>query len=1166
MYMSSNDRQSRLLVAEDWKRIYQSFRNADFQSYDFDNLRRTMINYLRQNYPEDFNDYIESSEYLALIDMIAFLGQNLSFRVDLNARENFLETAERRESVLRLARMLSYNPRRNQAANGLLKFDTIKTTENILDSNGLNMAGITVKWNDQTNTNFFEQFVKIMNSALPLSNSIGNPLKSALIADVQTQKYRLNATNTGQAIYPFTKRIEGVGTRFEVVSTDISGESILEEAPLPGNSPAFLFRDDGQGAGSNNTGFFMHFRQGKLETGNFSVTNPTPNQAVQIDAENINDSDVWLFAVNSAGFDNNEWTKIDSTEGNNVIYNSLFNKTRDVFAVTTRIGDRINLNFSDGVFGNLPAGDFRSYYRTSNNLRSVITPGAINTVSIEIPYQSRNGSAQVLTVGLKLNYTISNGTASETNAEIKQNAPATYYTQNRLITGEDYNIGPLAISQDIIKTKSSNRISSGISRFFDLKDASGKYSNTSLFADDGVLYKEEFIEKQTFTFATQTDIEGVIYNTIESILDSVNTQNFYYAKYPKIIVSDLNAIWSQSSTTTNQTLGLFNNVDGNAYTVGTFTANSLRLLEAGTLLKFAAPAGQHFMPNGTLMTDGAGTAHLGKTSYKWSKVVSVSGNGTIINEDGFAPIALNDVIPTGAILEQVIPNFSKVLINDIKTQLVDQAFEYKDFALRYDQYDRQWKIVLGEDINTLSAFATGKAGDATGENLDASWMLYFKTDGEKYTITYRNLRYVMESADEIRFFFDAADKIYDPKTGQIVRDKIDILNINRQPGELTPFTRDFNWTITDAYRDVEGYLDSRKIQVQFIDLDDDGVIDDPDIFEQIVGEEDSTILTKDKLIFQKKYTTTDNVEDFKYFSNPITNTVPEIVIVQNEAAIVPYSSRLEGQIFYLINEGIFRKLNKALNNTVINTDYKAYFGRADLKFHYIHVADSGYRIDPSASNIIDTYVLSKSYDTQVKQFIAGSRAVRPMPPSNDELFRSYGGEINKIKSISDEVIYHPAKYKILFGDKATPDLQVKFKIVKNASMVINDNELKSDIIEAINAFFDIENWDFGETFYFQELSAYIINQLSPKLVSILIVPRQTTQSFGSLFEIKSEPDEIFASAARVSDIETIDQLTATNLQASGAIINTVSTQITSGITSSVSTATNTNSTGGGYSY
>ena len=574
------------------------------------------------------------------------------------------------------------------------------------------------------------------------------------------------------------------------------------------------------------------------------------------------------------------------------------------------------------------------------------------------------------------------------------------------------------------------------------------------------------------------------------------------------------------------------------------------------MLKFVAPTGKHFMPNGTLMTDGAGTDHLGKTSYKWCKVISVSGNGTVIDEDGIAPIALNDVIPTGAILQQVIPTYSKVLINDVKVQLIDQVFEYKDFALRYDQYDRQWKIVLAEDINTLSEFATGKAGDSTSAALDASWVLYFKTDGEKYTITYRNLRYVMESSDEIRFFFDSADKIYDPSSGQIVRDKIDILNINRKPGQLTPFTRDFNWTITDAYRDVEGYLDSRKIQVQFIDLDDDGVIDDPDIFEQIVGEEDTTILTKDKLIFQKKYTTTDAVEDFKYFAN----TTSEILVIENEAAIAPYSTRLEGQIFYLINEKVFRKLNKALNNTAINTDYKAYFGRADLKFHYTHVADSGYRIDPSASNIIDTYIMSKSYDTQVKQYIAGTILTKPKPPSNDELFRSYGSSINKIKSISDEIIYHPVKYKILFGSKANPDLQVKFKIVKNASIVINDNELKSDIIEAINKFFDIENWDFGETFYFQELSAYIINELSPKLVSILIVPRQTTQSFGSLFEIKSEPDEIFASAAKVSDIETIDQITATNLQASGTVINAVSTSITSGITSSASIPTSTNTT------
>ena len=104
--MATTDRQNRLLVAEDWRKIYQAFQQADFKSYDFETLRRTMVAYLKENYPDDFNDFVESSEYVALIDLIAYISQALSFRVDLNARENFLETAERRNSVLRLARLL----------------------------------------------------------------------------------------------------------------------------------------------------------------------------------------------------------------------------------------------------------------------------------------------------------------------------------------------------------------------------------------------------------------------------------------------------------------------------------------------------------------------------------------------------------------------------------------------------------------------------------------------------------------------------------------------------------------------------------------------------------------------------------------------------------------------------------------------------------------------------------------------------------------------------------------------------------------------------------------------------------------------------------------------------------------------------------------------------
>ena len=111
--MAITERQNNLIVNQDWTKIYQSFRNADFQSYDFQTLRKTMIDYLKIYYPENFNDYIESSEFITIIEMLAYLSQSLAFRMDLNSRENFLETAERRDSVFKLARMLGYNPKRN---------------------------------------------------------------------------------------------------------------------------------------------------------------------------------------------------------------------------------------------------------------------------------------------------------------------------------------------------------------------------------------------------------------------------------------------------------------------------------------------------------------------------------------------------------------------------------------------------------------------------------------------------------------------------------------------------------------------------------------------------------------------------------------------------------------------------------------------------------------------------------------------------------------------------------------------------------------------------------------------------------------------------------------------------------------------------------------------
>ena len=267
-------------------------------------------------------------------------------------------------------------------------------------------------------------------------------------------------------------------------------------------------------------------------------------------------------------------------------------------------------------------------------------------------------------------------------------------------------------------------------------------------------------------------------------------------------------------------------------------------------------------------------------------------------------------------------------------------------------------------------------------------------------------------------------------------------------------------------------------------------------------------------------------------------------------------------MYYVADSDSFIQTNSSTGKQTEVFGYKAFLGRDKIKFQYIHGSDENTRIDPSSSNIVDLFVLTKTYDTLFRQYLIGNTATMPLPLSSDQLYRSYGGEINKVKSISDEVIYHPVKYKVLFGDKAETSLKATFKIVKSKDRVLNDNDVKSRVISAINQFFSLENWEFGETFYWSELSTYIMTSMSPDLSSIVIVPNDATKNFGSLFEVASESDELFISSAQVTDIEIITANTAEQLKSQGAIVTSAS-NANSGI-QSTSSSSSSIIVGGGY--
>ena len=423
--MATTDRQNRLLVAEDWRKIYQAFQQADFKSYDFETLRRTMVAYLRENYPDDFNDFVESSEYVALIDLIAYISQSLSFRVDLNARENFLETAERRNSVLRLARLINYNAKRNKPATGLLKIDSVSTTQDVRDSTGTNLANATVIWNDSANSNYREQFIAILNAANQSGQLFGKPRESSTIGGIDTEVYTLASNQLDLPLFQFNKSVGGISRQFEIVPSTVNdSDSIYELAPVPGSGLTYTYRTDGAGDSSNNTGFFFLFKQGNMRQQTFTVDTAVTNFVQQINVTNINDTDVWLYKLDQFGQQVEEWKKIPSLSGNNAIYNSLAKTERNTYNVVTKVNDTVDLVFGDGNFSNLPLGNFVSYYRISDNAKYAIQPADMQNVTASVPYTDSNGSQQTLTITMSLKASVYNAAATESNNCLLYTSPS----------------------------------------------------------------------------------------------------------------------------------------------------------------------------------------------------------------------------------------------------------------------------------------------------------------------------------------------------------------------------------------------------------------------------------------------------------------------------------------------------------------------------------------------------------------------------------------------------------------------------------------------------------------------------------------------------------------------------------------------------------------------
>jgi len=1121
--MATSSRQSAIFGVQNWQQIYQTFREADFKSYDYETLRKSFIDYLRTYYPETFNDYIESSEFIALLDVMAFMGQGLAFRNDLNTRENFIDTAERRDSVIKLANLVSYNPKRNIAGQGYLKVTNISTTENITDVNGINLSNQTILWNDPANAGWLEQFNTIINSALINSQRVGRPGNSAELLGVKTDEYSLNIPPANLPIVPFSSTVDTINMNFELVSaTSLDQDYVYEIPPAPSGKMNMMYRNDKLGYGSPNTGFFFYFKQGTLQSYDFNLAQQISNQVVDIDIQGINNEDTWLYQLNSSNGGRTLWRLVDSVYANASLQTE--NSYKKVFSVVSRFNDQVSYTFGDGVFSEAPVGTFRAYVRGGNALTYTIDPTEMQGIQVTIQYISRAGRTEALTIGLSLQTPASTAQARESLANIKLRAPARYYTQNRMVNGEDYTNFPYTLYSSIIKSAAINRSSVGVSKNLDLLDPTGKYSSTNSFASDGGLYQNNDDGYLLLTITNTGDIIKFLTDSLALALADNRAKQYYLQNYPRYNINvasgDGTVYWNTSTVDANSNTGYFYNIDGSANTpiaTGTYNTHNMKYVTKGSLIKVTAPSGAYFDATNRLVY---GIASTSDTTFYWTTVLSVIGdgynNGTGNFSNGSGPVTLNGFIPTGAIITQVIPAFGNTLPTAVINECVIRMELNQSFSLKFNN-----ALLITQDRWSIDAY------NASG------WFVNFNSVGSnRYQISYRSLRYYFGSVTDTRFWFETGKLVYDPFTGKILADYIKMLPSNTQPNSNYPLARPVQVNVIGQTVESDGYVNDFEVEVASIDVNNKEIVTDPDFFETVTGYVTGGINTGIYTFFEL---IEDAVNLSRYqliYTSDVVYQYPTLSNIE----VVKYEYPL-GQIFYAYSENIFYTTVQDTSITtpyyivVTQSQYLMKPGRQELAYQYRHNSNNTTRIDPTTTNIIDLYLVTQAYYTEYTNWIQDTTGTiaKPNAPTISELQQAYGN-LDEYKMLTDSVVPNSVRFLPLFGTKAPTQLQGTVKVIKSQSTNASDSEIRSAVLSAMNSYFNINNWGFGDTFYFSELSAYLHAQLGDLVSSVVLVPNDPTMSFGDLYEIKSAPFEIFVNGATANDVLVIAALTPVQLQ------------------------------------
>lgn len=422
-------------------------RDIKYLNKDFGELRAALIDYTKTYFPSTYNDFSPSSPGMLFLEMSAYVGDVLSFYLDNQIQENFIQYARQENNLYSLAYMLGYKPKVTSAA--AVDVDVYQQVPAILTTDGWapdyrytifinnntvltsNLVGVSSFIIQDTVDFAFSSSVDPTQNTVLILGSSGNPdfylLKKqckAISAAIQTKTFTFGAPERFQTI-----EINDADVIQILEITDSEGNKWYE---VPYLAQEMIY-DDTKNVGSD-SGEVPYTLQLIKAPRRFVArfTSPTTYQ-IQFGAGTTTANVEQTLIPNPTNVGNFFSTNDYLTTGYDPA-NFLYTSTYGIAPSNTTL--TIKYLTGGGLSSNIPANALTSISTTSNisvpkAIPDGLDPDLVNdilrTIAVNNPTAATGGS---------------NG---DTPEEIKLNALGVFGAQLRTVTQNDYLVRAMSL-------------------------------------------------------------------------------------------------------------------------------------------------------------------------------------------------------------------------------------------------------------------------------------------------------------------------------------------------------------------------------------------------------------------------------------------------------------------------------------------------------------------------------------------------------------------------------------------------------------------------------------------------------------------------------------------------------------------------------------------------